>query len=138
MRQKMYFGQPINVYGTELQQRLLKAIAAAFPDWDIENPDQERHSAGYRRRVDEGGRGMDYYFEEVLPGCLAGTFLPFRDGKFGTGVYAEAKCLHDHGCLIYEIDADCRITSLLPDERRVLTVEETRKRIRNETGREPY
>lgn len=127
---KMYFGHPINVYDTELETNLLDIISQAFPTWDIENPNQKRHSEGYERYLKTTGKGMDYYFCEVLPNCQGGIFLPFRDGKYGTGVFGEAKFLSEQGCPIWQIDADGHISKLDLQSAQVLSVEETRERIR--------
>lgn len=127
---KMYFGHPINVYGTELENNLLDIISQAFPTWDIENPNQQKHADGYKRYMDASGRGMDYYFCEVLPQCQGGIFLPFRDGKYGTGVFGEAKFLSEQGCPVWQIDAEGHISKLDLESAQVLSVEETRERIR--------
>ena len=47
MPKKLYFGHPVNVYGTDLEKKLLEKIAADFPDWNIENPNQKNHQEGY-------------------------------------------------------------------------------------------
>lgn len=124
MRKKLYFGHPINVYGTELQKMLLEKIAARFPEYEVENPDQKHHDAKYREH------GMSYFFEKVLPDCSAGVFLPFRDGAFGKGVFGEAKFLADHERPIYQITAEGIITPIQISEMISLTKDETRTRIR--------
>ncbi|MDO8522750.1 MAG: hypothetical protein Q7S12_00475 [bacterium] len=43
MRKKLYFGHPINAYGTDLEKNLLKRISEHYPDWDLENPNQQKH-----------------------------------------------------------------------------------------------
>lgn len=127
---KMYFGHPINVYDTDLESNLLKIISETWPSWVIENPNQKRHSEGYERYLKTSGKGMDYYFCEVLPDCHGGIFLPFRDGKYGMGVFGEAKFLRDQSCPIWQIDADGHISKLDLSLAKVLSVEETRERIR--------
>ena len=134
MKQKIYFGHPINVYDTELESFLMKKIYEVFPDAEIENPNQKHHAEGYKRYSDSGGRGMDYYFKEVLPNCQAGIFLPFRDGKWGAGVFGEARFIFDLGRPILKIDPLGTIRIFLPDLAEVLTVEETRARIRMPSG----
>ncbi|MDP1629544.1 MAG: hypothetical protein Q8L57_02900 [bacterium] len=134
MRNKIYFGRPINVYGTELEKRILEKIAATFPEFEIENPGEERHKEEYLRWKQETGSGMDYFFKKVLPGCNAGVFLPFRDGAWGAGVFGEAEVLTNQGCPIYQITAEGVITWVNLDKIRVLTIEETISRIRTKTG----
>ena len=139
MSQRMYFGHPVNVYDTELERFLLRKICEEFPDWAIENPNQKHHAEGYQH-YKEIGRGMNYYFEEVLPYCDGGIFLPFRDGAWGAGVYGEARALSAQGCGIWQIDADGVIShASLLTHAHVLSVEETRARIRDAAGQPiPY
>ena len=125
---RLYFGHPINVYDTPLEWHLIGAIVLSteFVGWDVENPNQMKHNAGYQRG------GMIYYFEEVLPICQGGVFLPFRDGKWGQGVYGELKWFFDHGRPIWRISHEGWVERLakLPPPEDILSVEETRSRIR--------
>ena len=136
MKPKLYFGHPVNVYDTELETKLLKRILAAFPSCEIENPNQPIHEKGYQDYKARTGNGMDYYNVEVLPKCVGGIFLPFRDGKWGAGVFKEAQRIEELGCFILKIDWQEGIFAMdLGDEAsQVLTVEETRARIRDERG----
>lgn len=127
----LYFGHPINVYGTVLEKQLLERIAARFPSWLIENPNQSKHDEGYKSYGDRTGRPMDYYTVEVLPHCDGGVFLAFRDGKFGAGVYLEAEFIANRGRPIWEIDVSGKILPLVLDESRKLSKEDTRARIRD-------
>ena len=138
MKPIMYFGHPINAYGIPLEAELLAAIAEKFPNWEILNPNQPQHDAGYKKWKDDTGKGMDYYFKVVLPGCDAGIFLPFRDGAWGAGVYGEAKFLADRGCPIYAITHEGVISSVRLEDVRELTVDETRARIRAAGAIAPY
>ena len=138
---KVYFGHPINVYNTKLESRLIAAIKKTFPGWDIENPGEKRHGEACRRWGEKTGNVMDYFYKEVLPDCQAGVFLPFRDGKWGAGIFGEAKYLAENKCSIWQIDTKGHITRILLDELAALTlsIEKTRKRIRNKDGsRKPY
>ncbi len=131
--QKLYFGHPVNTYNTALEQKLLTAIARGFPTWLIENPNTPEHDEAYKRAA-ASGSGMTYFFDKVLPACEGGVFLPFRDGKWGKGVYAEAEALYRRGCPVWEIEhatGFCIRLPSLPPASLVLTVEETRARIRN-------
>ena len=130
---KIYFGHPINVYNTELEKILVREIYRTFPSWGIENPNQKHHSEGYERYKKETGKGMDYYFNEVLPHCRAGIFLPFRDGKYGAGVFKEAEFIAKNGYPIWAIHAD-RINKISPKEMEALSVDGTKARIRDASG----
>ena len=128
MRLKIYFGHPVNVYDTELEQVLIRLISQRFPQFDIENPNQKHHSDGYAEWKRTTGNGMDYYFQAVLPECHAGIFLPFRDGMWGAGVYQEARFLAEQGRSIHQITFDGFISPVCNIN--ILTVDETRARIR--------
>lgn len=131
---KIYFGHPVNVYDTYLEDFLMKKIAETFPEMEIENPNQSHHADGYKRYSAGEGRGMDYYFKEVLPACNAGVFLPFRDGKWGTGVFGEAKHIADRGFPIWQISPEGLITPVVLNPLMALSVAETKARIRTVSG----
>lgn len=134
---KLYFGHPVNVYGTELESKLIEIIRRHFQDWELENPNQVRHQAAYKDYKKNTGRGMDYYFNEVLPGCDGGIFLPFRDLKLGAGVFGEAEFLHLHRKPVWEITHSGVISLVMywsTVEKRVLSVDETRARVYGANG----
>ena len=135
MAGKIYFGHPINTYDTDLEKKLLLQIHIAFPGLVLENPNQDHHQKGYRLWKELYGHGMSYYYQEVLPKCVAGIFLPFRDGKWGAGVLGEAEILASLGRPIFEITNDGVIREInnlqdIPS----LTIDETRQRIRTKEG----
>lgn len=134
MRSKLYFGHPINTYNTDLEKKLIQIIYKNFSDYDIENPNQERHINGYQRYRKTTGRPMDYFTKEVIPKCSSGVFLTFRDGTWGAGVFKEAKTLVKLGCPVWEINADGIISLPNLDKAQVLTIDQTRARIRNPNG----
>ena len=129
--EKIYFGHPINYYNTDKESELIRIIQFIMPEYEIENPNQPHHQAGYQRWKEKGERGMRYYFEEVLPNMDAGIFLAFDDGMFGAGVFGEAEFLYKDDKPIYEISLDGEISDLVLDESRFLSIEETRKRVHN-------
>lgn len=98
---KIYFAHPVNLYGDLLEEAFLRFIAHYLTDGNldaIENPNQPHHQEGYRvwaARAKENStqhRGMNYFFDEVLPKCKGGCVaLPFLDGRMGLGVAGEAK-----------------------------------------------
>jgi 3',5'-nucleoside bisphosphate phosphatase len=128
-KMKIYFGHAVSLYNTPIESSLEEVIATEFSEFVVENPNQKHHDEGYFRCA-KSGRGMDYYFNEVLPNMGAGIFLPFDDGMFGKGVYGEAEFLRDANKPIYEIDKESKIKPMLLDEKRCLSINDTRKRIR--------
>ena len=130
MKPKVYFGHPISFYDVPRETALITAIQKRFPHFEVENPNQIQHQEGYQRYTAlPGKRGMDYFFEEVLPAMAAGVFLSFEDGTFGAGVVGEAEFLDNQGKPIYEIDIEGRIAEMLLDPIRNLSVEQTRSRV---------
>ena len=122
----LYFGHPVNTYNTKFEQLLLYKICCMFTKCFIENPNQLKHQEGYKKWKEEKGNGMLYYFSEVLPKCDAGIFLPFKDGKWGAGVYGEAKKIFSQGSPIFQIDEIGIITEIYSLEAvRALSIEET-------------
>lgn len=139
MRQ-LYFGHPVNVYHTDLERILLAKIDVRFSDWHIVNPAHPDHEREYQEWKRLCGDGMEYFFRHVLPDCQGGVFLPFRDGKWGKGVFSEALWLSQRGFPIWRIDPkDFSIvpasTLLVSSAGLVLTKEATRERIRDDLGR---
>ncbi len=135
MQLRMYFGHPVNAYDTELEQRLVRKIAEAFPMWEIENPNQPKHQERYDQYKIATGNGMTYFTEEVLPSCRGGIFLPFRDGKWGAGVFKEAQYYSDRNFPIWSINAEGFVGQLVLANIHPLSIEETRARIRTSDGK---
>lgn len=137
MEQKsIYFGHPISFYDIPVERRLEETILTFFPGFQLENPNSPVHQVNYKRWREERGNGMKYYFEEILPRMSAGIFLAFpEDMKFGKGVWGEAEFLFSEGKSIYEINLDFKISPLVLDPARMLTVEETKKRVYEADGK---
>ncbi len=128
-RPLMYFGHPINFYNTPKEADLVRIIEARFPEYALENPNQRHHQQGYVDWKAQKGNGMQYYFQIVLPKMDAGIFLCFEDRMFGFGVFGEAEFIAQRGNPIWEIDVEGNITTMRLDTNRLLTIEETKKRI---------
>ena len=132
---RLYFAHPVNTYDTELEEDLIEAIAHAFPGWEIENPNQQKHQDGYREYREEVGNGMAYFMEKVLPSCACTVILAFRDGMWGAGVAKEGSFYLERGLPVWEIIPRGDIQKLEEfHEGSILTVDETRRRIRDEKG----
>ena len=139
MNKKLYFVHPVNVYNTRLEVNLIEKIKIAFPDWEIENPAETKHNEGYKEWQEKTGRGMNYFFNIVLPECQGGVFLPFRDGAWGIGVFGEAEFLSKKDLPIWQISSDGEISEINLKNTNVLSIEKTRLRIRFASGEtKPY
>jgi hypothetical protein len=140
MKQKLYYGRPVNIKSfPELDKPLLQKVVDAFPDWEIEDSGLKKHGDGYLRFKKEFGNGMEYYFQEVLPFCGGGVFLRFRDGMWGAGVYAEAKFFTDRNLPIWIVDVKGKVRKGSLKRAKVLSIEETIERIRDKEGNpKPY
>lgn len=127
---RLYFGHPIPM-DSGLEDKLLDAIEDTFPDYEIENPSDQKHKDSYFAWRDEkdGVTGMDYYFQEVLPDCDAGVFLPFEDETYGAGTAEEMEVLANNGTPVYGIDRSGDIQEITVDEITALSIEETRDRL---------
>ncbi len=120
----MYFAHPVNIYNTPFEAELMEVIHSFFPEWHIENPNQQKHQDGYKRA------GMNYYTQEVLPSMDGLTGLCFPDGKFGAGVYAEGKNLFEQKKGIWTITPQKTLSSVKDIADWIaLSVEDTRQRI---------
>jgi len=108
---KIYFGHPITIYNTTKESELIERIQKMFGWFEVENPNQKHHQEGYKRYKDKGERGMNYFFQKVLPNMEAGIFLPFEDGMFGSEVYEEAEFIYKNGKQIHEISQWGKITT---------------------------
>ncbi|MBI2023676.1 hypothetical protein HYT01_03905 [Candidatus Giovannonibacteria bacterium] len=136
---RIYFGHPINTYNTDIEKFLLEKISETFPALTIENPNRKHHRDGYTHWKETMGSGMNYFFEVVLPRCSAGIFLPFRDGAWGAGVFGEAEFLAKRKLSIYQISPEGIIVAAYLETVRILSIEETTKRIRTASGTlQPY
>ncbi|MFC1757054.1 hypothetical protein ACFLZC_02790 [Patescibacteria group bacterium] len=95
MKNKIYFAHPVNTYGTPLEEMMIIIIQETFPGFVIENPNQEKHRIGYAKWKEKYENhvvksGMNYFYDEVLADCEAGTVaMPFADMRFGAGVASE-------------------------------------------------
>lgn len=107
----------------------MKARRSLLRRIEIIDPSLPIHQEGYQQYKKHNGRGMDYYFAEVLPYVTIGVFLPFPDGTIGAGVWAEAEFLANRGCSVYEIDREGNIFQFDFNENRKLTVEQTRAKL---------
>ncbi len=97
---KIYFAHPVNIYGEPLEDELAKLIANVLTGGDlfqVENPNQPCHQEGYdeyARRLKESGtdhKGMNYFYDKILPNCSGCVGVPFLDGRFGLGVAGEMR-----------------------------------------------
>ena len=126
---ELYFAHPMDTYSTPLEEVLLEAIQNKFPDYHIENPNQEYHQEGCRRWQEETSHGMSYFYKELLPKMDILVLLAFEDNMIGAGVYGEANKMVEMNKPIYEISRSGNIEKAVIDENRKLSIEETKKRV---------
>ena len=93
---KLYFAHPVNTYKTLLEEAIVQFITHIFPNDEIENPNQPHHQEGYKayaKRAQESDtkhRGMNYFYDKVLPECNGCVVMPFLDARLGLGVAGES------------------------------------------------
>lgn len=95
MAQRLYFGHPKGIYGTDLEHMLKHLILshANFLQFEMVNPSDPEHERNVRAllaRVD--GSPMPYFLD-LVSSCNEGIFLPFPDGMWGCGIFDEAAVL---------------------------------------------
>ncbi len=94
---RLYFPHPVNVYDTPLEGAIITFALSQIPGAEIENPNQPYHQVGYTKYAERAKlastqhKGMNYFFDEVLPTCGGCVSLPFLDGRMGLGVAGETK-----------------------------------------------
>lgn len=131
---KVYFAHPTNTYNTELETLHMGSIRSCFL-CQVENPNQPHHKEGYEEARRRCGNGMVYFFD-ILLDCDAIVALSFPDGKFGAGVAWEMKVMFAMKKPVYEVNNSLnRIRLANLDPSRVLSVDETIKRLKNPTVR---
>lgn len=92
-----YFAHAVNTYNTPFEKSAIRLITMIFLEEEIENPNQPHHQVGYKkwaeraRECDTAHKGMNYFFDEVLPYCNGCIAMPFLDGRMGLGVAGEAR-----------------------------------------------
>lgn len=92
-----YFAHTVNTYNTPIEKAVMLLLQNHFPGIIVENPNQPHHQMGYQKYAkrikerDANHRGMNYFFDEVLPQCDGCIAMPFLDGRIGLGVAGEVK-----------------------------------------------
>lgn len=119
---KVYLAHPVSEYGSERQRKIVAVIEASGRT--VENPDRPYHQAGYKEH------GMRY-FEDLVCNCDELAFLRFPDGAIGAGVAKEIEAALRSGMRVYDASggALAAIDGMMPEP--VLSVEETRDRLRS-------
>ncbi|MDP2593915.1 MAG: hypothetical protein Q8P36_01065 [bacterium] len=128
-----YFAHAVNLYGTPLEAAAVRLIADHFgiQPGDVENPNQPHHQVGYTeyakrpKAADVSHKGMNYFYDEVLPLCDGCVAMPFLDGRMGLGVASEAKWFAERGLPVFVLAAmaDTHLSFIYPmksEERKLL------------------
>ncbi|GEM_PF-741523 len=102
---RLYFAHPVNIYNEPIEKAFEEFLTHFLARDDrsvIENPNQPHHQEGYNayakraKESDTKHKGMNYFFDMVLPNCSGGVALPFLDGRMGLGVAGELKWYVEH------------------------------------------
>ena len=124
MTKQFYFAHPVNIYGEPLEAAFEELIAQALTGGRhdvIENPNQPCHQIGYdryARRKKESGlnhKGMNYFYDEVLPNCLGCVAVPFLDFRIGRGVAGEMQWFIEKNKPVWIVFPVCGISNNLSD-----------------------
>lgn len=133
----IYFGRPVTHYGKPHDVKIAALILKTFGEGSrLVDPSLPEHQVGYQ------AQGMAYFLETVVPSCTTGVFTPFKDGRWGAGVWAELCRARALGMPTYTVDWKLDLRPKFFSERIdiapfpstagvvPLTVEETRARVR--------
>ena len=102
-----YFAHMVNIYGTPLEGAAVALIRQTFPDAAIQNPNEPEHQKAYgeyARRAKESGtthKGMNYFYDVMLPKCDGCVSMVFLDRKMGLGVAGESKWFLERGMNVW-------------------------------------
>lgn len=124
---RVYYAHPIWFYNTNTERADVATIEQQF-GCNALNPNTPEHDAGYNTRKAETGVGMDYFFENVLPNCIACVFRADIDGMISSGVAVEAQWFLERHIPVYEIAAGLVISITALDPIRLMSIAESRKR----------
>jgi hypothetical protein len=136
MARVLYFAHCTSTYGTPIEGAAIATIVTWFPGAIIENPNQPKHDEGYARK------GMDHFYDDVLPACDGCIVMPFLDGRYPCGAAHEARWFIQHHLPVWtlvRVEQGSTFTVhglrsyeqqafLTDDPRLVLSKEETRLR----------
>ena len=124
MEGKIYFAHPVNIYNTAIENAFIALITHELCNGDpmaiemaIENPNQPHHQVGYTnfaQRLKESGlnhKGMNYFFEEVLPYCAGCVAVPFLDSRFGLGVAGELRWFVERNQPVWFVSPQCLLSA---------------------------
>jgi hypothetical protein len=106
----LYYAHSLHLYDTPQEVRdvaLLQSLG-----FEVNNPNQPFHQEGYSEK------GMDYFIEDILPGCDVCAFRAYSDMSIGAGVMKEVQAFIDMAKPVFEIPTFF--------DRKYHTVEQTR------------
>ena len=122
-----YYAHPLWFYGTEAERADVELIERELGG--VLNPNAPEHEAAYFARKKATGKGMDYFLEDVLPGCVACVFRADTDGLVSSGVVLEVNWFVERGLPTYEL-TDAGLVPATVDPARDMGVEESKRRCR--------
>lgn len=143
MKHRVYFAHPVNTYDTPLEQLLLSHIALKWNGDTIVNPSDGIHKVAVARiKATDPNANVMGYFTDLVKSCNEVVVLPFKDGKWGAGVYKEVEAVLDFDVRIWVIDPHTFVIKGVHvlDPALCLSVEETRARVYQNEKRDirPY
>lgn len=118
---RVYYAHPISMYGTALES--MDICMLELLGFEVVNPNMSELDSAYQLE------GMAA-FTRVIQTCDVLAFRSFRDGKISAGVGVEIQVAYDNYIQVFEIPQ-----AYTP---RVLSIEETRERLRTEEARKRW
>ena len=77
----LYYAHSLHIYNTPQEERDVQFLENL--GFEVNNPNQPHHQDGYRVK------GMDYFTEDILPGCDVCAFRAYPDMNIPAGVGKE-------------------------------------------------
>lgn len=141
----VYYAHPISHYNTDFEWMCIEIIITMLtkigedlsePSIEIMNPNQKWLSQVYQNRKAEGHEEPFGIFNEVVKGCDVVVGCTFFDGSIGAGVAKELETAQENDKDVYLIYVNGGTKLFMPllgmSNYKVLTVEETRAKLRSE------
>lgn len=118
---RVYFAHSIAHKDTKLEERSIKTIREHFKGVKLVNPNDKEHHEPEKKW------GMRY-FVNLVSTCDIVVAAPFKDGRFGMGVFIELHTAQQNNSQLFQITDGKKIEPLNFFKIAPLSIDQTRKR----------
>ena len=101
---RIYFAHPICEYGTQLEKSIVKKISSAEWEYGIEviNPADRRYQGEFKKYKEKHPESYMQYWLDLAKTCKICVGMPFLNGQWGMGVWAEMNAIRSCGGETYQ------------------------------------